>query len=93
MFDLDGFKQYNDTFGHHAGDALLIRLGAALGGSVGDSGRVYRMGGDEFCLLADDPCARRGPRRALMELTENLAVSASYGEARVPQDAPEPSQR
>jgi diguanylate cyclase (GGDEF)-like protein/PAS domain S-box-containing protein len=88
MFDLDGFRHYNDTFGHHAGDALLIRLGAALRASAAVSGRVYRIGGDEFCLLADDSSTRHDPCGALRKLTENLAVSASYGQARVPQDAP-----
>jgi diguanylate cyclase (GGDEF)-like protein len=52
MFDLDGFKQYNDTFGHPAGDALLARLGRRLGLAVAKAGTAYRMGGDEFCVLA-----------------------------------------
>jgi len=52
LFDLDGFKSYNDSFGHPAGDALLARLGANLALAVGDAGSAYRMGGDEFCLLA-----------------------------------------
>ncbi|HUA74246.1 MAG TPA: EAL domain-containing protein [Solirubrobacteraceae bacterium] len=88
MLDLDGFKHYNDTFGHHAGDAQLIRLGAALLAIADQAGRVYRIGGDEFCLLADDSYRRRGLCGALTTLTDNLAVSASYGQARVPQDAP-----
>jgi predicted signal transduction protein with EAL and GGDEF domain len=48
MFDLDGFKTYNDTFGHLAGDQLLVRLGNRLPESVGPFGRAYRLGGDEF---------------------------------------------
>jgi diguanylate cyclase (GGDEF)-like protein len=52
LFDLDGFKSYNDAFGHPAGDALLGRLGRNLTGVLGHDGRAYRMGGDEFCLLA-----------------------------------------
>src|SRR3954453_16246851 len=60
MFDLDGFKQYNDWHGHPAGDALLRRLGQRLGASV-QPGRAYRMGGDEFCVIAagDELNARR----------------------------------
>jgi len=53
MLDLDGFKQYNDTFGHSAGDALLQRLGGRLSVvATQHAGSAYRMGGDEFCLLA-----------------------------------------
>ena len=66
LFDLDGFKSYNDTFGHPAGDALLRapRRAASRGRP---RGRAYRLGGDEFCVLVDrapgeDPivAARRG---------------------------------
>ncbi len=53
FFDLDGFKAYNDAFGHSAGDALLARLGGALARAVEGRGTAYRLGGDEFCLLLD----------------------------------------
>ena len=65
MFDLDGFKLYNDTFGHSAGDALLIRLAGALKETVAGSATAYRLGGDEFCLLAPTPDARRRASRAM----------------------------
>jgi diguanylate cyclase (GGDEF)-like protein len=52
LFDLDGFKAYNDTFGHVAGDVLLTRLGHKLGQIVDGAGAAYRLGGDEFCVLA-----------------------------------------
>ena len=51
LFDLNGFKHYNDTFGHPAGDELLSRLGGALRDAVGEDGTAYRIGGDEFCVL------------------------------------------
>ena len=51
IFDLDGFKLYNDTFGHPAGDALLVRLGPNLADYLDGRGTAYRMGGDEFCAL------------------------------------------
>jgi two-component system, cell cycle response regulator len=84
LFDLDGFKAYNDAFGHPAGDALLERLGASLAATVEGWGSAYRMGGDEFCLLArvegDDAegvVARAAA--ALSERGERFAVSCSYG--------------
>ena len=62
LFDLNGFKSYNDTYGHPAGDALLTRLGTALTRAVDGRGHAYRMGGDEFCVLAAG--AGRSTRRA-----------------------------
>src|ERR687887_476875 len=57
LFDLDGFKTYNDPCGPLAGDALLTRLGRALEHAVAAHGRAYRLGGDEFCVLADAQAA------------------------------------
>jgi len=51
FLDLDGFKQINDTFGHNAGDELLILTAKRLRSSLRDSDRVYRFGGDEFVIL------------------------------------------
>ena len=58
LFDLNGFKHYNDTFGHPAGDQLLEKLGGALRDAVGEDGTAYRIGGDEFCVLLTCPQER-----------------------------------
>ena len=60
LFDLDGFKHYNDRFGHPAGDALLARLGARSATPSATAARAYRLGGDEFCVLLR--AGRRGRR-------------------------------
>ncbi|MEA2135854.1 MAG: hypothetical protein QOC68_3763 [Solirubrobacteraceae bacterium] len=52
LLDLNGFKTYNDSYGHGAGDILLHQLGAALATAVDGHGAAYRIGGDEFCVLA-----------------------------------------
>ena len=92
LFDLDGFKQYNDTFGHQAGDALLARFGERLVECVGDRGGAYRMGGDEFCVLirvdGEDPVdiARRCSE-ALSESGEAFEIGCSFGIALAPAEA------
>src|SRR2546423_1556773 len=92
LFDLDGFKQYNDTFGHPAGDNLLSRLGDRLRQAMAGSGTAYRMGGDEFCVLATTEgdggtaIARRASS-ALSERGEAFAIGCSYGMASVPVEA------
>src|SRR3954447_1524453 len=92
LCDLDGFKAYNDTFGHPAGDALLARLGAALAAAVDGHGRAYRMGGDEFCVLArpareDIDSIIAIATRALSEHGEGFTITASYGAVLLPTDA------
>jgi diguanylate cyclase (GGDEF)-like protein/putative nucleotidyltransferase with HDIG domain len=49
--DLDGLKTLNDTHGHQAGDAHIVRMGQALQAEVGGAGTVFRTGGDEFMVL------------------------------------------
>ena len=61
MFDLDGFKTYNDTFGHPAGDALLARCGHKLAAAMEGHGSAYRMGGDEFCVIVRGAGRRSRP--------------------------------
>ncbi|MGZ8154958.1 MAG: EAL domain-containing protein [Burkholderiales bacterium] len=53
-FDLDDFKYINDTFGHRAGDAMLIRVAAELSGQVRRNELFSRVGGDEFAILVPD---------------------------------------
>lgn len=84
LYDLDGFKVYNDSYGHPAGDSLLRRLGASLAAAVEPGGRAYRLGGDEFCILAESRGRRLGPivqagRAALTEQGEGFSISASAG--------------
>jgi diguanylate cyclase (GGDEF)-like protein/PAS domain S-box-containing protein len=54
LLDLDGFKAVNDSFGHSAGDLLLVRIGDALRAVVRESDTLARMGGDEFALILPD---------------------------------------
>lgn len=53
FLDLDGFKQVNDTLGHHAGDALLRLIGEKFQSNPLTRDRTYRYGGDEFVILCD----------------------------------------
>ena len=93
LFDLDGFKNYNDSYGHPAGDALLTRLGSALEAATIANGSAYRVGGDEFCVLAAWP-ADQAPdalieraRAALCEQGDAFTIGASAGYAMLPGDA------
>lgn len=92
LYDLDGFKRYNDAFGHPAGDALLARLGESLAAAVLPAGSAYRLGGDEFCVLVQASAAEAdrvsaAGREALTDHGRGFAVDASCGIVRIPTEA------
>jgi two-component system cell cycle response regulator len=92
FFDLNGFKRYNDNFGHLAGDALLARLGSALKTALADTGRAYRLGGDEFCVLlvgryAADDRLIAAATSALTENGQGFTVTVAAGTATIPDEA------
>jgi two-component system, cell cycle response regulator len=90
FYDLDGFKTYNDTFGHQAGDALLARLGARVVAAVPQA-EIFRLGGDEFCVLVDEALGGKAAAaqgaEALTESGATFDVGCSYGMVRVPAEA------
>ncbi len=92
LFDLDGFKNYNDVFGHPAGDELLARLARKLEGAVHGNGHAYRLGGDEFCVLLEGTSAATdvvlaAAVDALTDQGHGFDVGCSHGAARLPEEA------
>jgi len=92
LFDLDGFKRYNDTFGHPAGDSLLTRMAHRLQGGLATHASAYRMGGDEFCVLSLPACDDHAAiasiaADALTERGEGFQVTVSYGSVTLPTEA------
>ena len=73
LVDLDRFKLVNDTLGHAIGDQLLVEVAGRLESTVGEGGRVGRIGGDEFAIVWNAQC----DRRALAELADRVVVSLS----------------
>src|SRR5689334_15572712 len=78
LFDLDGFKGVNDTYGHAAGDELLKATAERLNANVRANDTVSRLGGDEFVVLlprlADDQMADTVADRILQDLQKPLTV-------------------
>jgi diguanylate cyclase (GGDEF)-like protein len=90
LFDLNGFKRYNDTFGHPAGDALLERLSSRLVEILPADATGYRMGGDEFCVLGRTSDPVRLAAVAADSLGEDVgafSISSSHGYASMPSEA------
>jgi two-component system cell cycle response regulator len=89
LFDLDGFKAYNDSFGHPAGDDLLRRLGNQLLEAVSPHGLAYRLGGDEFCVLASTRSLSaqaicEAAEEALSDRGKGFTITASWGKVLIP---------
>jgi len=98
LFDLDHFKELNDTLGHDAGDQLLCQVGERLSSLLRASDTAARLGGDEFGILLCDSCdiarAELVADKVLAAVAEpfpikgvNLRVTASIGIALFPDHA------
>jgi diguanylate cyclase (GGDEF)-like protein len=92
LLDLDGFKSYNDTFGHPAGDSVLTRVGTRLQQAIDGRGYAYRLGGDEFCAIwhVDETgraSAEAVSAAAMCERGEGFSITAAYGGVALPSEA------
>jgi diguanylate cyclase (GGDEF)-like protein len=85
--DLDGFKELNDTLGHEAGDEILIAFADGLADAADDAGVVYRLGGDEFCVLSKPGADVAAMVTAALH-SSTSDVTGSAGVALWPADAP-----
>ena len=79
MMDIDYFKEYNDSYGHRAGDRLLITLGNALKSSLRETDISGRLGGDEFAAAmffnadADEKLIHERVRETFEKVNDKLA--------------------
>jgi diguanylate cyclase (GGDEF)-like protein len=97
MADVDRFKQYNDAFGHPAGDEVLKRVAGILRESVRTTDLVARYGGEEFCIMlsaasANDAMLLAERIRARIAETEfaGRSITLSLGVASFPDNGASP---
>lgn len=102
MVDVDHFRQFNETYGHDAGDEVLIRVGRALREAVGENGMAARYGGEEFTLIipgADEKHTEFMAQTALEHIrrvtfvtptSTSTSIAASLGYACAPANGNQP---
>lgn len=98
FFDLDGFKEVNDSLGHEAGDHLLSELSRRLAREIRSGDRLFRLGGDEFLVILNNVSGRSEIERGACRILEvihqpidlagqEVRIGASIGIALFPEDA------
>jgi diguanylate cyclase (GGDEF)-like protein len=103
LIDLNGFKKYNDKYGHAFGDEILKYVASTLKLTIGGAGRIFRLGGDEFLVVFPNRnkrsainifrfCNRNLQRRPFLSGNRLYKITASYGLAAYPQDAQDSKQ-
>lgn len=96
-FDLDGFKEVNDTFGHDAGDELLKQVAKRVKSVIRKSDTAARIGGDEFTVILEGTRSTKDAEAVAQKLLEALSqpfmvdskqlhVTASIGISQYPDD-------
>jgi diguanylate cyclase (GGDEF)-like protein len=83
LFDLNGFKNVNDTLGHAAGDKLLVEIGARLAASVRPGDYVARLGGDEFVVVLDHIVESVDAGRLAAALVDRIALPVTIDGLRI----------
>lgn len=78
MCDIDFFKKVNDTYGHNAGDAVLVHVADMMCKKVGKAGEVFRWGGEEFIIFLAE-----SDRRQAAEIAEQIRISVMESECHV----------
>ncbi len=93
LIDVDRFKLVNDRIGHLRGDAVLRELASALTGALPRTARVFRIGGDEFAVLAEATSGHQLDRwiDAARASATSVSVAFSAGIASSPEDATTPA--
>lgn len=103
MVDVDHFKRFNDTFGHEAGDVVLVEVAGVLKAATREDDIACRYGGEEFTLILPEASAALATERAgqIREAIRKLhlehrrrslgTVTASFGIAVYPQDSGTPA--
>lgn len=80
IFDMNNLKQTNDAWGHQEGDVLLANVADLLNQAFGSDGRIFRVGGDEFCVLVEPQ--KKIDCMVLLQRFKSLVAEAN--EVRVP---------
>lgn len=89
VFDINGLKPVNDNMGHEEGDKLIMGVAGILANSFYGIGKIYRIGGDEFCIICDEKSEAR-ITAALVDMEQSIirinrgsknrfTISVSYG--------------
>lgn len=83
LFDIDRFKNYNDSWGHVAGDEALRCIARAVREHIRPPDQLCRYGGEEFCLLLPDTSLAHTPKLAerVLETIGTLPIKSNSGES------------
>jgi diguanylate cyclase (GGDEF)-like protein len=78
FIDIDDFKQVNDTYGHKAGDYVLVRLTNSISEVIRNSDTLARIGGDEFAMIVEDLSDRDDMERLAKKIIEIVSTPISF---------------